>query len=71
MRKLLIIAALMFSIGIMVGCGSSEKKNTTEEQAQERTSQLQEEVSHMEEDYKNYVENIGIDVDAALEEAGR
>lgn len=71
MKKIFVMVALVLSIGVMVGCGSSEKKDTTEEQAQEKTSQLQEEVSHMEEDYKNYVENMGIDVNAALEEAGR
>lgn len=70
MKKYVLMAMLVLSISCMVGCGS-KKQDTTEEQAEQRTSQLQEEVDHMEEDYKKYVENMGIDVDAALEEAGR
>lgn len=62
--SLLLIAVMSLTV---VACGSDNK---TEEQAEQQTSQLQEDVENLEQDYRNYAENMGINVDEAMKEAG-
>ena len=69
MKKIMTMALLLGTLCLCAGCG--KKENKTEEQAQERVNQLQKDVESMQEDYKDYVRDMGIDVDAVLKEAGK
>lgn len=71
MRKRFLIVMLLGMIGLATACGSDEPKaNSTEEQATERTNILKEDINSIESEYKDYVRDMGIDVDAVLKEAG-
>ena len=52
------------------GCGVVTEQDLDAE-AIRQEKRLEESIDNIEEEYKDYVEDMGIDVDAALEEAGR
>lgn len=64
---MLMVASALF----ITACGAEKQAEKREEAAEPATNQLKEQVDTMQDDYKHYVENMGIDVDAAMEEAGR
>lgn len=69
MKRLLVIMALV-AVTASMGCGVVTQQDLDAE-AIRQGERLEDSIDSIEEEYKGYVNDMGIDVDAALEEAGR
>lgn len=70
MKKRLALISILAMVCTVVGCGVVTEQDLDAE-AIRQEKRLEESIDNIEEEYKDYVEDMGIDVDAALEEAGR